>query len=259
MLIPPLRKILVSPISLIYGFLFLAFFVPGAWLGMTILIGKDNGPVDSNNHEDPVRSGGGNQQKNLMFISVDSFSPHTSRLRGVWLAVYIPDRPDVSLIPIYPLYAETDALADQRILRSFALDAAGIPDNEFFDELKKSIWWDHYLIVDDYALSQWIDFIGGVSVEGSPLDGYEAIKSVPVPPIDLEESLAGQVNLLGTICQRISIHPAPENFSTYLSGLADHMRTDTTVEDFLGPLLVSKTSDGPKINCEFPTLNITKP
>lgn len=259
MVIPYLRKLLESPSSLVYGFLFLVFFVPGLWLGRTIWTEKEIQEEDSINRADQAQSEVENKQINLLIINVDTLSSQESQLKAVWLAIYFPGKPDVSLIPIHPLSTEGGAFVDERIVQSFALNAEGNPEEVFFNELRRSIWWNHFVIVDDYALGEWIDRLGGFSSKDDHLDGYQVVKAIPYPVIDVEGSLSSQVGLMVAICRSISSDPVLDDFDQYLARVSDHVRSDMSVRELVRPLLELRSSTGSEMNCEFPTLDMMKP
>jgi hypothetical protein len=242
----------------INGFLFLFFLIPGLWIGHSIGEGRETRGEDLNlikGFPDTTNS----KQQNLLIIGVDNLSSSKARLESLWLAMYFPGRSDVAFIPLLPGYIEQTAFVDPDLAQSFSLQSNGSPGKSFFNELGKSLWWDHFILFDRNSMSEWIDFLGGVYFQNRYQDGASVVSSLPKIDRDIENALYAHAELISAVCLQISSHPLPKETSDYLARVENHYRSDADLRGlFQDWMSVRATSELPLV-CEFPTLDPVRP
>ena len=147
------------------------------------------------------------RQRNLLVIGVDDLSSPDPRLEAVWLVIYMPANPPFMLLPVYPspssIPLESDSLSPD-LAQLFRLHESKAPRVEFLSALEsKGLWWTGYLILDEVALSDVVEFLGGAG-ELSTLDGASTIASLPRAAEDAQQALISQARLLQELCSNVA-------------------------------------------------------
>lgn len=248
-----------SPVNLIYGLLFLTLMISGLWMGRSIGAKFEGhaGTIGTvaHNARQSVKTG----QRNILIIGVDDLTSSVSQLRSVWLLIHFPDELDLTFIPLYPGTRNGVPVVDPELEKSFSLDRDGIPSATFFDSLGELVWWDNYIVMDEFALAEGIDFLGGIAIEGELLDGHRVIDSISAADKDLLEALVSQVNLLDSICRHIARGSFPSRMEQLIPRLADHYQSDIDLHDFMNEWRNSLSELSNPLVCEFPTLDFITP
>jgi len=254
-----LEKSLKSPVKVIYGFLFVMLMISGIWLGRSIGLSlsrldvADEQLVETS--RSPVRTG----QKNLLIIGVDDFISPEIHLRSVWLGIYFPGELDLTFIPLYPATRNGIPFYDPELEKSFALDDSGKLSPTFIEKLGDVVWWDNYLVIDEFLLVNGIVLLGGISMSEKHLDGRSVIDSIPEVDVDAHSALQSQVELIGAICAGIRRGAALERIESQLIRLIDHYRSDLDLSDFLKEWRFFRPNQSKSLSCEFPTLDFISP
>jgi len=177
---------------------------------------------------------GNPNQRNILIIQTDDLSVSAPRLIGIWLLIYIPDRPQTSLILIYPQAQGKNMDIQQKLVNTFALPPQGGLDPAFSDALQSfSFTTTAYVVVDKQGTIQIIDWLGGLKYdENSPtLNGNQSLTDIPLPWLAPDNAREWNQKIAAAICARVSQLPSDSNPVTLIASLIpDHLRTDLTLE-----------------------------
>jgi hypothetical protein len=205
-------------------------------------------PVDN-----PTQAPGARQQ-NTLVILVDQLAPKGSHLEGVWLAAWLPNRPKVTLLPLYPSAALEATDPAGLPVELFGLAPDGAPAPSFLDAIRtKDFRWDNLMVVDRVALARFIEMAGGVDVADKRLDGAMAVAKLPSAAESRQEALRSQAALATELCRM-----APQIFPAYLQAdrfneIKGHVYTDPEFGQIVAGLAELR-DDGGSLSCELPTL-----
>lgn len=205
-------------------------------------------------------------QRNILVIAVDEISGEHPRLEGVWLILYLPDLPHVTLMPIYP-EVSTDGRtmivrADDKLAGEFDLTPDKVPSPAFFESVaEKKIWWNNYLLLEKSTLEKLVDSMGGLENtnhnSGEALaeySGSQAVDMLTSTQVDPLAGLLSQAQFVQRLC-RISSQPlfSAGKFRFTYALLKEHIITDLRPEQIVADL-EGMLQRGGGISCEFPSL-----
>ncbi len=171
------------------------------------------------------------EQRTILVIVADDLSQPNPALEAVWLALYRPDLPKLTFLPLFPESPAGDNPSSPDLAGAFSLEKKQ-PSASFLKKLAAyQVRWNGYLLTDEFAVSQSIDWMQGIDLSGSPISGQAAVDSLVSPALDRTAALASQKTLVGALCQRISHLPLETNWV----GLANtfsgtHLETSLQVE-----------------------------
>jgi hypothetical protein len=253
------KKNYKSPVSVIYTIVFLGLLICGLWAGFSIATSQlQSGKIldySTNNINSPIETG----QNNLLLIGIDQLSSPLPNLESVWLAIYFPGNHNVTLIPIYPGMKQNAPFADDNLANSFGLDVHGELSTIFVDELRKSIWWDNYLILDEYAFAEVVNFLGSTSSGASKTNRANVLEHIPEVILDVPGALWGQARIVESICKQISVDSIQEGSEKELIRLTEHFRTDLDINTIFEDWKFQRSNSNGSLVCEFPTLETYGP
>ncbi len=241
---------------LLYTFLVVVGLSIGLWVGFSlggfgreVLFGDSGEPT-------PADSFGPNQDAFLV-IGVDRISPG-ARLYGTWFVTYLPGKPFVKLVPLFPASPGTSSGKGQVLLEAFSFDKEISQDFIHAIEAQYNLQWDGYVLLDQFGMIAIIDFLGGVDLGDGLVDGVLAIRDLPSPGENSTAALESQAALLEALCRRISpeappqeVGPIQELIPEFLLTNLDQVKAET---DWLR--LVTSPAG---IQCEFPTMAVAGP
>ncbi len=193
------------------------------------------------------------EQRTILVIVADDLSHPEPGLEAVWLALYRPDLPKVTLLPLFPGSPSTGEASPSDLAGAFTLDQNKKPSAKFFQAISPyHVQWNGYLLTDLFAVSQSIDWMQGIDLTGSPIAGPAALASLTSPSLDSAAALASQKALFGAICQRTGRLPLEANWI----GLADtfsgaHLQTNIPVETLVADWKAMMTASTP-FTCDLP-------
>jgi len=197
-------------------------------------------------------------QMNLLIIGVNHLQSEKPRLDAVWMAMTLPGSPRLTLMPIYPVAGEAADSPAPSIHRLFALDENGHPSPTFLSALKTNgLWWSGYLVVDQIALIELVEFVNDLDVEAeAPINGVLAVTGLPESDEDAPRALAGQTELAAELCRRtLRLSPAVD-LKPLFQLFPDHARTDLDARD-LASAWVKLREMNHAFSCEFPAQTMT--
>lgn len=200
-----------------------------------------------------------NGQRNLLLIGVDRLDGGDPHLESIWLMIYLPYMPRVTLAPIFPAALEGGLAQDAYLDHVFRFQPNGSLDPAFFSALQEiEVWWHNYIILDRVGLQDVIDQVGGIEVEGQFLDGKRVLARLPTPSQDPKLSARAQVTILRDLCRQHNRLSADLDPNRLLDSLSSHVYTDMTLEQILNEWQNLGASVG-NLTCEFPTLTSSEP
>jgi hypothetical protein len=203
-----------------------------------------------------------NDQRSLLLITMDKLEESQPHLTGIWLVVYIPSDPRLTLLPVYPAPSIKDS--GKELSDAFRLqNNAGFlsPDPLFLDLIRAQVpWWSGYILLDEAAIAEVIDFMTNFQ-QASP-DTDPAHKSQVLSELsqweDPYSALFGQASLYQEMCWGMAWMAS----GTDLAQIHDqftlregHFSTDLVPDQILAELQ-NLRGQGGNIVCEFPTLSV---
>ena len=245
-------------IKILYTVIFSLFLPAGLWMGSSL--GGDAAIQQLLIHRFtipplPTPTTG---QRNILIIGVDRLStrPTTpSRLESIWLAAYLPGQPFVTLVSIYPPLPTENGKQRSTIEEDFQLDADGAPGVKLINYLRRrQIWWSGHVILDEIAMIEIVDYLGGIPADNRRLSGAIALGEIPRPWDDSAAAIRGQTSLLKQLCRQAAQIPVNPDLSRIIALIPDNMYTNVDIQFALQEWqhLLSGES---RLDCEFPLSN----
>lgn len=237
-----------------------SLFVPvGLWFGFSIgnftFPGLQNGAIPAETTVTPPTNG----QRSILFIGVDHLNVDQPRLESIWLVLYLPGKPSLTLLPIFPVSTTSKSYLGSSWERTNPIGDDGNPSTGLLNILKKKqIWWSEYVLLDETAMIKVVDFLGGMTVGERYLDGALSLGSI-IPPWESQSAaIQGQTELLQTLCLQPKRVSSMKDIGSILDLIPLHMRTNIEVSQALDDWqsLVTNEID---LTCEFPMLSVFKP
>ncbi len=196
------------------------------------------------------------QQRTVAYILADNLQSNAPRLIGVWFALYRPDLPKVTLIPLYPPNPANRASAGLDLSSSFKLTKEKTPDQEFVTAMKGfHAQWNGYILTDLEGVSRTVDWMQGIETSQGKMDGATAFTILTQSWDDPSGALQGQVLLLSGACASIAKLSIEANWSGLAGALSpDHMRTDLPLDMMITDWKALVSASDP-LSCEIPVQN----
>jgi hypothetical protein len=192
-----------------------------------------------------------NGQRNFLIVMVDQLDARSPRLEGVWLLLYIPSTPPLTLLPLYPASLGGGPDQDRQMESSFRLTGDRLPDESFLDHLSShDLWWSNIIVIDQIALAGAIELFGGVDLGSGRVNGIRAIASLPKAAQDPKGAVQAQAGMIKSLCQRPAQLPSAKDLLAAYQLFSDHLSLDFKVEAILEDWHLFKGIPA----CEFPTL-----
>jgi hypothetical protein len=240
-----------------YLLLFGISLAVGGWLGFRI---GEIGETPSATPISPFPEVTRPDQRSLLILGVDRVDSTEARLQGAWYVVYRQNHPRITLIPLYPAPPGSDSSRQAVLEEKFRLHSDGAVDPAFFratqDRFEMS--WDGYILLDDIAMIEIVDFFGGVTVNGELISGPRAVGSIPRPWDNSPDAVLQQAFLVETICENITLETTPKTYDKILSLIPEHLQTELTTDEAFSDWLGLLSSGDPLI-CDFPSLRPETP
>ncbi len=205
-------------------------------------------------------------QRNILVIGVNHLESPSPVLEGVWLILYLPDMPRLTLMPIYPTVTRGQnggqITADFALAQNFRLGPQSIPDPAFFQALSEiDVRWDNYLLIDEIALIDLIDFMGGLEkmpgingTQSEKITGVQAVALLQPTINNPGHALLSQMQIAQRLCRIPPSLSAPhERIPELFDTLGKHLVTDLQPSQVLADFK-SMLPAGGSLTCEFPFL-----
>ena len=213
----------------IYLILFIAGLVFGIRLG--VFIAGDE-PFDINRlfgaaeAPTPVIPG----QKSLLIVGVDRLNSPPASLQGAWYVAYLPANPVVTLIPLYPTANKT---LNEGLESAFNIQHANRLSREFTTLLEETynFDWDTHILLDDFAMIDFIDLLDGVEVNGELQTGSQVVGAIPRASSNPQQALDGQISVVRSLCARSDLLPTTIDLTEISSKFAPHLIMEFNLEE----------------------------
>ncbi len=236
------------------------FLISGSLLSVSLVIitifilsARRIYPVVS--HQAPINLSSG--QRNTLLVIVSEREIVKPQLRSIWLLLELPEKHSFTLIPLYPAAVKNHTVHDQELEMLFAIKNNNNLDESFISHLTElNIWWDDFILIDDFILGSLFEMTNGSSVAGFPVTGAD-IRTGKYPLVESKpDQLQVQVEFLQYFCQKITVAPLHPNFHDMVASFPSHALTSLNQNDLMDRFtFFDPTSNA--VDCDFPTLNAT--
>jgi len=192
-------------------------------------------------------------QKNVLVIGVDNLKAKSPNLEAVWLVLYLTQKPEFTLMPIFPGIPAADGKMrsqDYKLAKLYRTDR-----DAFLAELKdRGVWWSGYYIVDRVALDE---IAGQVEKLAGEPAGVTYLNVTDVSHIEDDPQVAKleQGRFAQALCSRaasLSVDQISDLDDLFLL-FSDHILSDIPREQAAAEL-VGMLVEGSPLTCEFPSL-----
>ncbi len=191
-------------------------------------------------------------QRSLLVVGVDQLSAPEPLLKAVWYIAYLPDKPEINVVPLYPAIYEPFRAKNNELAAAFEITRSGELSPSFFSALETiyGLTSGEPVLLDDFALISLIDLLGGVEINGHVIKGKNAVLSIPIPLVNLDDAFAGQATLLNGLCLRAPTLKRRWQPPDLRMMIPDHLRTEFDIDQGLADW-VSLNAIGSPLNCEI--------
>jgi hypothetical protein len=196
-------------------------------------------------------------QRSLLLISTSSLNTQNPNLESIWLATYFPSDSNIRLLPIFPSGDQTISEFESQLIHSFNLKKVnGRPavNQDFLAALEaENYWWSGYIVLDDVAMAEVFDLLGGIAMKGQILSGEQVLSDLPSAQDDPAEAYSYQITMLQSACNHLAQISANPDLSQLNLILPRHMLTDLEPEQLKEEFQSLLASDRQPA-CKFPLL-----
>jgi len=191
-------------------------------------------------------------QNSWLILGVDDLDAASPRLESAWLALFFPGKPEVTLLPVFPVPGET-LLEEQ-----FALDRRGLPVAAFMDSLHaERLWWTGYVVLDTTSLTSILDLLNrlgpAISREARPIE-VAGLAGTKGDGITVQQS---QTELLASPCRQSSGLLSGPEVQRLVRGISPHLRTDLDLAQAARAWPLTEAGRL-MVDCEFPLLGASR-
>ncbi len=237
--------------SLVVGYTFSTRFYPSDF---NLLSGSLK--VVSASNQRPINTMS-NGQRSILLISTSSLSSLHPHLESVWLATYFPTDTFIRLLPIFPAGDQTISELESQLVNSFNFKKANGRLNvnqNFLDILAaENYWWSGYIVLDNVAMAQTFDLLGGIELKGQKLTGEQVLSELPDVQDDPSNAYSYQIAILQSACKQFAQLATKLDLSDANFLLPRHLITDLEPEQ-IKQEIQSFTASGREPTCKFPLL-----
>ncbi len=178
------------------------------------------------------------KQRSILIITVDDLKDNGARLDSIWLILYVPNLPEITLIPVYPEISSTgDGLKidlDNDLRAKFKLESGAIIDPIFLTHLREyGITWSKYIILDRSTIIKINQYATDLHKEFPPSSYREEPRSlIPNVELTLSERILFQAEIAQNICHRYAeFMLTPDTVLRYFPRVLDRIETDLTAQE----------------------------
>lgn len=192
-------------------------------------------------------------QRTVLLVGVDDLNAEQPRLESLWLMLYIPSSPGMTLAPLYPAATDSQPQANEDLRAAFALTPERAPAPSFTDAIQRyELSWNHYLVLDQAGLAGLVDFFGGVELGSSRLDGAAMLRYLADHEGEVSTAIESQAALMKALCARGNQAGEQIDIQQIFTRLDGHLSTSMTAAGLLDDWR-TLGSAGSRL-CKFPTL-----
>lgn len=199
-----------------------------------------------------------NGQQNLLVITVDQLALARPVLKSIWLLITYPEISNLILVPIYPSNQEDAITSDLMLAQTFAMTAQQTPRSEFLEPLRKKIYWDNYLIVDQKGVSSVLRILHQFAEELPGKENQTNSILLPQTGQEVDRSLENQVQIWNIVCLELSRISKAGKMEDLIQKISPYVRTNLLWEELSQQWSFEQPNDF-QMGCEFPTLFLNSP
>ncbi len=237
--------------SLVAGYTFSTRFYPSDFSflhsSLRLVTTQSQNPI-------PTMSNG---QRSLLLISATSINSGDPQLKGIWLATYFPSGSNIRLLPIFPSGDQPISEFETQIVQSFGFNKKNgqlVLAHDFIAVLEKdNYWWSGYLVLDQVAMADIFDLLGGIEMKGQMLSGEQVITELPDPLDEPGNAYSYQIAMLQSVCKQFTQRTSNTDLTQVSSLLHRHILTDLQPEQLRTEFQILLASERQPA-CKFPLL-----
>lgn len=201
------------------------------------------------------------KQRSILIITVDDLSGNGARLDTIWLILYMPNLPIITLIPVYPtINPSGDSIEvdlDYDLKTQFKLEPRGIIDPIFLAYLRENgISWSKYIILDRATIHQIDQFATNLKID-SPTGSIHVDLNSIIPDKELTptERILSQANIAQNICLHYTeLMLTPETVLRYFPRMVHRIETDFNTQEAAYEIWTIKEAMA-GFKCGFPSFS----
>ena len=237
--------------ALVVGYTFSARFYPSDF---NLLSGSLRVVRASNEKSIATMSNG---QRSLLLVTASSLTSLNPDLESLWLATYFPSDSNIRLLPIFPAGDQALSELESQLVRSFKLEKVNgrlALDEDFLNVLAaENYWWSGYIVLDDVAMTELFDLLGGIELKGQTLNGEQVLRASPSALDHPAEAYSYQIAILQSACIHLAQIMTEADLTQLNLILPRHMLTDLE-PDQLKMEIQSLLASDRQPACKFPLL-----
>jgi len=178
------------------------------------------------------------KQRSILIITVNDLKVNGAKLDSIWLLLYVPNLPEITLIPVYPkINSSGDSIKvdlDYDLQTKFKLEPGGILDPIFLAHLRENgVTWSKYIILDRSSINQIDQFATNPQIE-HPSGSYHGELSSIITDKELTtaERILSQAKIAQNICHHYTeLMLTPDTVLKYFPRLVDRIETDINAQE----------------------------
>jgi len=232
------------PSALVLVALAVIFFTLGlfsAWLRGPLLLPRSQTQPLAAPTETPLTSATGpTDQHIILVVGVDSLeSP--SQLRAVWYITYRTPGRNLFLLGL-PVDLAPNQGDDTDFQAAFQWEAESGLGSQFLTLLRQVIPFDvdAAIVLDDDGFAALVDYLGGLELDGSRLEGEDIKALQTLLAADPAASLSTQAEILKALAARTTVVGSTPDLTPLIALLPNHAWTSRTISELVAlaaPLL----------------------
>lgn len=203
-----------------------------------------------------------NEQRSILLITADQLDTTRPQLTGIWLVMFFPSDPRITLLPVYPAPSMNHTVLE--LARAFRLNHSEgnlVPVSSFFDLIRKQIpSWSGYILLDEAAIGEMTDLMasyGKAFSESKKKPNSQLGPGTHVgedPYLILIKQASNYQDMCWGVAQMGSTNDLAElpDLFTLQYG---HLITDLRLAQLLADIQ-NLAGEGKNIVCDFPTLSV---
>ncbi|MBN1665976.1 MAG: hypothetical protein JW862_02770 [Anaerolineales bacterium] len=190
-------------------------------------------------------------QHNLLLIGTNQIDSSETELQSVWLLIYFTDKPEITLLPIFP-DPNRSIPNNQRLSQAFQLNSNLEPRPEFWQALHDttSTWWDGYILIDELAAIAIADTINTGVPGSSRQRSSQLIASIQPWRQDTQANLAQQTAFLAGLCESFSTGAPDIDLEALLQIASTDLKTNLDARQMLADWLTIVQME--QLTCRMP-------
>ncbi|NIM92636.1 MAG: hypothetical protein GTO18_02835 [Anaerolineales bacterium] len=211
------------PTGLIIIFVIVACFILGV-LNVLLQSRSDDGQSITPLPPTPTGELAESSVKSILIVGVDDLDSNNPELRSVWIAVFRTPVQELYMHGI-PLDIKVSAADGTSLEDLFILS----PEGQLTDIFQNAIYQilpvqpDLIVVLDDVAFATLVDFLGGVNIDGAPLDGQGILDTLRLFSDDSESLLRNQENILRLMVPLILAQPESPELTVLMDLIPRHV------------------------------------